>query len=197
MFKSQTYTRWIIRITFATFLAAVLIGFCAVLPAQSEPQNKAVSPKVLALVKKANQLTLSEKTALISLLTKEAKPEAVELSKSGPYTSLIVDARGLNIRRSISPKIRKADGTEVWGTLDVTPTYAIETGVASFVTNMQSAQECSRRGDNPLIVKANGAYIWKGNRSPIVSDKDAALIKEENAKTKFGDKCKVIFVIDK
>lgn len=183
----------IIKIIFAAFAATVLAGFLA-FPAYSD---EAASPKVIALAEKANQLTPSEKAALISLITKETRPEAAVVRKPGPYTSLIVDARGLNVTRCISPKVYKADGSEVWGTLDVTPDYAIQTGICAFVKDMESAQKCERCGNNPLIVKAEGAYIWKGNRSPVVSEADAALIKEENAKTKFGDKCKVIFLIDK
>lgn len=117
-------------------------------------------------------------------------------AQKGPFTSVIIDTRGYSISRAISPKIRTTDGSEVWGTLPVTPDFAIETGIVSYVNSMEMARKSSRCGDNPLILKAIGRAGGKAMCDPVISDEDAKLAKSENAKTKFMDQCKVIFIVD-
>lgn len=114
----------------------------------------------------------------------------------GPFTSLIVDTRGCSIARALSPKIRRADGSEVWGTLPVTPDFAAETGIACYVTSMEAARKNGRCGSNPLVVKAVGRAGKLVMCDAVVSDADASLILDESVKTGFLDQCKVVFVID-
>jgi len=124
----------------------------------------------------------------------EPTPAAQE--QQGPFTSLVVDARGFNVARAISPKIRQADGSEVWGTTRVSPEFAIEKGIVSYARTMETARSSGRCGDSPLMVKAIGRAGGKAMCDAVISDEDAALILAENAKTKFLDQCKVIFIVD-
>ena len=117
--------------------------------------------------------------------------------QAGPFTSLIVDTRNLKVMTCMSPKIRRNDGSEVWGTIPVSPDFAIETGIVGYVADMESARKNNRSGDNPLIIKAIGRAGGAAMCDAVISDEDAKLILDENSKSKICDKCNVIFVIDK
>ena len=114
--------------------------------------------------------------------------------QEGPFTSVIIDTRGYDVLRAICPKIRKSDGTEVWGTVDVSADFAIEEGIAAYAKTLESARDCRRCGDNPLIISVIGRAGGKAMCDAIISNEDAVLMLDENKKTKFLDKFNVIFV---
>lgn len=114
----------------------------------------------------------------------------------GPFTSVIVDCRAYNVQRAMSPKIRRADGSEVWGTVRVDPDFVNETGILSYARNIQMARGCSRCGSNPLIVRAVGRAGGAAMCDVVITDEDAARLLAENGKTKFLDQLKVIFLVD-
>lgn len=120
-----------------------------------------------------------------------AKPSTDE-----PYTSVIFDTTGYLLDRCMSPKVRRADGSEVWGTMKIDQNILIERGIASYATSMSSALKNSRCGDNPLIIRAIGKAGGRFNSDPVISDRDAQLLIEENAKSGFLDKLNVIIVKD-
>jgi hypothetical protein len=116
--------------------------------------------------------------------------------KPGPYTGLVVDGRGLDLQRSMQPKILRRDGTEVWGTLYVTTELVQSTGIVGFLPTLEAATDPSywRSGTNPLIIRAVG----RGGRykaDAVIENADAELVLAENAKTKFLDGFKVVFVV--
>ncbi|MBI2297954.1 MAG: hypothetical protein HYU66_03205 [Armatimonadetes bacterium] len=115
---------------------------------------------------------------------------ATPARKPGPYTGLIVDARGFDLMSSMSPKIVRKDETEVWGTVHVSTQFVLQNGIVGWVPNLESAK---RSGDNPLIIRAIGCHgSFRAN--PIVGDDDADLILKENAKSKYLDTFKVCIV---
>jgi hypothetical protein len=114
----------------------------------------------------------------------------------GPFTSLIVDTRGYDVRRSMSPKIRRLDGTEVWGTLADIPEDIMENGLVAYVKTMDDALANDRAGRNPLTAIAVGRAGGKAMADTVVSDDDATFILNENKKTQFLDKFNIIFVTD-
>lgn len=114
--------------------------------------------------------------------------------QKGPFTSVIIDARGFGIVRDMSPKVRRADGSEVWGTLKTAPDYVIETGIVSYVKTMEAAKKSSRCGDNPFLIKATQKAASAFDA--VISDDDAKRLLEENSSSKFLEKCKVVFLID-
>lgn len=112
------------------------------------------------------------------------------------YTSLIVDARGLGVERCMSPKIRRPDGREVWGTVRVNLDWLIEHGIVVYGLTMADARQHPRAGDNPLIVRAVGRAGGRFNSDAVVSDEDAERILAANAHSGFLDRYRVIFVVD-
>ena len=77
------------------------------------------------------------------------------------YTGVIIDARGRNVERGMSPKIRRTDGSEVWGTLSVSPDFVIENGIAAYAHSVAEARKKRRVGSNPLVIRAQGRYVRK------------------------------------
>lgn len=116
--------------------------------------------------------------------------------QKGPFTSVIIDTRGYNVARAISPKIRTADGSEVWGTLPVTPDFAIDTGIVSYVNSLDAAKKSSRCGGKPLMLKAVGRAGGRAMCDLVIADTDAEFLRSESGKTKFLEQCKVIFIVD-
>ncbi|MEN6358129.1 MAG: hypothetical protein ABFD83_13720 [Armatimonadota bacterium] len=129
-----------------------------------------------------------------SITTESAKVELAKPSEPGrPYTSLIIDASGMTLKRCMSPKIRQSDGTEVWGTVKFDMDFLEDHGIVVYVKSMEDAKKNDRCGSNPMIVKAL-RVDGKADSDPIIADEDAKLLLEENSRGKFLDKFDVIFL---
>ena len=134
------------------------------------------------------------------ILKPDAKPAQQETSaispSTGPYTSLIIDCTGYKLDRCMSPKIRRADGSEVWGTVKADYDFVEECGIVVYATSLEEAKKNSRSGSNPLILKATGRAGGKFYSDPVITDADASLLLAKNAQSGFLDKYNVIFVKD-
>ena len=123
------------------------------------------------------------------------EPGLTPLSENGPFSSVIVDCRGLGINAVMSPKLFDTTGREVYGTVRVSPEYAIETGIASYPRSMAEALASSRAGSHPLIVRA----IRAGDRNrfnPVISMEDADRILAANNRDHFLERTAVVFLVD-
>ena len=208
--RSTTISHVGMRLSLIPVMALLLVFLLAV-PSKSAEKAAKPDPIRAAIIDKIKNTESLETLIRIAAILDESKPayrvelaqltttktESVSAPAHGDYTSLIIDARGLDMQRTISPKLLRADGSEVWGTMSVTPDFAIEVGIASFTTGMEDAKQNKRAGSNPLVVKAVGAVPQGAMKMPFISNEDAALILAENARSKFADNCKVIFVVDR
>lgn len=107
----------------------------------------------------------------------------------GNFTGLIVDCRGLGLRPVMSPVIRNADGTPIYGYKNLDSKKVIHNGMAGYARDMADAR---RAGSNPLIVRAVALENHNGN--PVVSTADANRILIENRASGFLDNCAVVFI---
>lgn len=117
--------------------------------------------------------------------------------RSGHYTSVIIDARGLGLERSMSPRIRRKDGSTVYDGGDCTPDFAIEKGVVGYACRMSAAREMDRAGSRPLIIEAKDRYDQPLSGDPLISDEDAEFLARAGRRDGFFKKFNVIFLIDK
>lgn len=148
-------------------------------------------------IKLSNHQTIKpDKDALASSRPSDPNAEPPAPEQVGPFTSLIIDARGYGVLRAISPKIRKLNGDEVWGTVIASPDYAIENGIVAYAQSEDTARACDRCGKTPLYVKAVGRAGGKALCDVIISDESAKRVLGENSRTSFLDEYKVIFIID-
>ncbi len=113
-----------------------------------------------------------------------------------PYTSVIIDATGFGLERCMSPKIRRADGSEVWGTVKVDPDFVEEHGIVGYAKTLDEAKKSDRCGSNPMIIKATALAGGAFHSDPVISNADADLLLAENKLGKFLDKFNVIFIKD-
>lgn len=123
-----------------------------------------------------------------------SKPPSADNRGSG-YTSLIVDTSGLNIKRSMCPRVLRPSGDVAYNGENAPIDRIEEFGVVAYVKSLDDANQVPRCGLRPLIVTATGAFGTR-NWDVVVSDEDADRILEENKKSKFLDNLNVIMVID-
>ena len=116
--------------------------------------------------------------------------------ESKPFSGLIIDASGYRIDRSMSPKIRKPDGSEVWGTVRGNWDMLQESGIVAYATSLAQAKSNKRAGSNPLIIRASGRAGGRFYCDVVLTDSDAELLLAENGKSQFLDSFKVLFVKD-
>ncbi|MBN2410455.1 LPP20 family lipoprotein [candidate division KSB1 bacterium] len=113
----------------------------------------------------------------------------------GVYTGLVIDAKGLGIRPAMAPKIVDESGQEIYGSKYVSRDWAVKIGMVGYDKDVTRAKSNDRVTNNPLIVK--GLKASGANKADIVvSNNDAALIRNTTANQNFLDKCKVMFIVD-
>ncbi|MGC8783954.1 MAG: hypothetical protein ACP5RN_06175 [Armatimonadota bacterium] len=140
----------------------------------------------------------SEPSAPLPVVTKSvAQPApAPPPVASNTYTGVIIDTRGLGLRPAMSPKIRRQDGSEVWGTVNASQEFVIEQGIVAYAKTLEEAKANRRAGSNPLILRAVGYAKTPGRCDPVLSDNDVRLLLTANEASGFLNEYRVIFVVD-
>jgi hypothetical protein len=108
---------------------------------------------------------------------------------------MVVDARGIQARPAMSPRIFDEDGKEVYGSANVDRQYAVEQGMSGYARDLNAAQSNQRVTANPVTVKAlrtSGA----GRSDLIISNADAQQIRNSAETMTFMKKCRVMVVLD-
>ena len=111
------------------------------------------------------------------------------------YTGLVIDARGLGVLPSMSPKIYDVTGNEVYGTMIVDPDFVIEQGIAGFAESVETAVEEGIVGGNPMVVRAISLAEDPSRGSVVVRDNDAVRILAANVKSAFFNNYKVAIIM--
>lgn len=125
----------------------------------------------------------------------ESHPTHPALPTHG-YTGVIIDARGLGLQPSMSPRIRDAYGNTLWGNLNVAPEVAIEYGVAGWARTQHELSHpalVQRLGVNPLWLRASGVQ-GAGRNEVILAPHDAERLIQENARSGFLERLAVVFL---
>lgn len=138
---------------------------------------------------------LPPRRAPIPPLAPGREPGPTPASDPGPFTSVIVDCRGLRVSAVMSPKLYDTTGREIYGTVRVSPDYAIETGIVAYPRSMAEALRGSRAGAHPLIVRAV-RVADKHRFNPVISLEDADRILAANSRDGFLPRTAVIFLVD-
>ncbi|MEM0337927.1 MAG: hypothetical protein QW683_08440 [Candidatus Caldarchaeum sp.] len=123
-------------------------------------------------------------------------PPSVRSNPARPYTGVIIDARGLGMLPCMSPKIRREDGTEVWGTLQVSPEVAIEYGIAAWLQKEDDLKHPNiqkRIGSNPMFIRARGIAGAKRGDA-VLTNEDTERLLKANQGTRFLEKMAVVFL---
>jgi hypothetical protein len=124
----------------------------------------------------------------------EAPPPAPALGGE-VFTGLVVDARGIQARPAMSPRIIDENGQEVYGSMIVEREYAVQQGMSGYARDLTAAQSNARVTNAPLSVK--GLKTEGAGRSDIViANADAAKIRSAGDNMSFLKKCRVMIVLD-
>ncbi|HOG07836.1 MAG: hypothetical protein M0P04_01365 [Syntrophales bacterium] len=127
-----------------------------------------------------------------------APPEPAAPAPAAPpevFTGLVIDARGLQARPAMSPKILDESGKEVYGSLNVDREYAIQQGMSGYARDLNAAQSNARVTNNPVSLK--GLRTEGPGRSDIViSNADANKIRGAAENLSFLKQCRVMIVLD-
>lgn len=123
----------------------------------------------------------------------EVKSETISepIKKTDGYTGVIVDCRGLGLKRAASPVIRSESGKVIYGDKDLDFDKINEIGMASYATDIN---DVARAGSKPLMVKAKSLHNF--NCNPVLSDADAQRIVFANSIDDFLKDLSVVFLTD-
>ena len=126
----------------------------------------------------------------------DLRPDVIRITEKGPYTGLIVDARTLDVRMAIIPRILTPSGLQIYG-LKSTPNYTeTDHGLVYYVRDLDEAKALKWLvGDRPLIIKAI-AVKGKNRSDVVVDDAYAAAILASNKRDQFLKLSKVVFITD-
>ena len=132
----------------------------------------------------------------------EKRPEATPpVPPAGPapsgdvFTGMVVDARGLQARPAMAPKVLDENGKEVYGSMNVDKEFAVQQGMSGYARDLTAAQSNPRVTNNPVSVK--GVKTEGPGRAVIViSHADADKIRGAADNMTFLKKCRVMIVLD-
>ena len=128
-------------------------------------------------------------------------PEPVVSAPAAPsapptvYTGLVVDARGIQARPAMSPRIFDEDGKEVYGSANVDREYAVSQGMSGYARDLTAAQSNERVTNSPITVKGLRTG-GTGNADIVISNTDARQIRASAENASFMKKCRVMIVLD-
>ncbi len=122
-------------------------------------------------------------------------PAASPVSGSEVFTGLVVDARGIQARPAMSPRIIDENGQEIYGSMNVEREYAVQQGMSGYARDLTAAQSNPRVTNNPISVK--GLKTEGAGRSDIViANAESERIRAGADNQGFLKKCRVMIVLD-
>jgi hypothetical protein len=130
----------------------------------------------------------------------ESVPAPVVKASESPlvpvvYTGMVVDARGIQARPAMFPRIFDQDGKEVYGLANVDREYAEKQGISGYTRDLTTAQSNQRVGANPITVKT--VRISSAAKSDIIiSNADAQKVRSSAESASFLKRGKVMIVLD-
>jgi hypothetical protein len=129
----------------------------------------------------------------------EKKPEAVPPAPPAPsgdiFTGMVVDARGLQARPAMAPKVLDENGKEVYGSMNVDKEFAVQQGMSGYARDLTAAQSNPRVTNNPVSVKGVKTD-GPGKSDIVISNADADKIRGAADNMTFLKKCRVMIVLD-
>ena len=140
-------------------------------------------------------------------VAKKDFPQATEeISVAGNYTGLIIDCGDLELNPVLLPTIQNSESETIYGYENLDYEKVVERGMIGytnkpeknltalnyFLSTAYAANNSSRAGNNPLVIKASA--LTEKNTCPVVSKSDANKILAENQASHFLDNGAVVFL---
>ncbi len=158
--------------------------------------SQLVLPKVIKQIESVRPISTSSSTSPGKQSESETNGvSTVNDTKSGPYTGMIVDVRGLSVTPCLAPRVCDENGQEVFGPAYASREFAVQNGMTGYVSDMNAATRSPRVADRPLILKGLRAGGIDGT-DIIVSNTDAARLRSDFENLAFLRQCRVVIVMD-
>ncbi|MBN2403636.1 MAG: hypothetical protein JXN64_14760 [Spirochaetes bacterium] len=120
-------------------------------------------------------------------------PARAEIPISTPYSGLIIDCRGLEVKPMLFPAIYSDTGLEIYGRNYIDSSFAVKGGMASYCYTENQALTDRRAGEHPYLSVAMKSL----NSCPVLLGKDVRRIFSSQITINNLKKCRVILIIDK
>jgi len=111
------------------------------------------------------------------------------------FTGMVIDARGIQARPAMSPKIMDEAGQEVYGSMLVDREFAVQQGMTGYARDLAAAQSNPRVTNNPVTVKGVKTD-GPGRANIVISNEDAGKIRGAADNLSFLKKARVMIVLD-
>ena len=152
-----------------------------------------ILPKEIKQVESIRPIPPVHKELLPLIVKKPSAPAPKPVSEV--FTGMVIDARGINARPAMAPKILNENGEEVYGSAYVSREFAVQQGMSGYAKDLTAAQSNPRVTNSPLTVK--GLRTEGHGRSDIViSNADASKLRSASEHLSFLKKCRVMIVVD-
>ncbi|MEA3415497.1 MAG: hypothetical protein U9R02_04960 [Thermodesulfobacteriota bacterium] len=152
-----------------------------------------ILPKEIKQVESIRPIPPVHKEPLPPIVKKPSAPAPKPVSEV--FTGMVIDARGINARPAMAPKIINENGEEVYGSAYVSREFAVQQGMSGYAKDLTAAQSNPRVTNSPLTVK--GLRTEGHGRSDIViSNADASRLRSASEHLSFLKKCRVMIVVD-
>lgn len=122
-------------------------------------------------------------------------PVTMNKTSRKTYTGLVVDARGLDVRPVMVPKIIDENHQEVYGSAFVSREYAVQHGMSGYGKNIENTIHNRRVADHPLVVKGLRA-VGSGHCQIVISNADASKLRSTSESLSLLKECRVVIVVD-
>ncbi|TGN08312.1 hypothetical protein [Leptospira ilyithenensis] len=164
-----------------------------------EKETYDFQPKKNILESKAS-LHLATKQGLLAYLPMEYGTEEIPVFNESvlpvAFSGLVVDARHLDLRQSLFPKIQSDRGLDIYSPVYVKESYAIETGYVIYRTDNNERYLEKRVGKNPFFVLALGLAGKNQTDLILPSDEVAKLLSHPDSRKNLT-RCKVMILVSK
>ncbi|MEN6321446.1 MAG: hypothetical protein ABFD82_22205 [Syntrophaceae bacterium] len=122
-------------------------------------------------------------------------PPVTPAPSAAVYTGMVIDARGLQARPAMSPKVVDENGKEVYGSMNVDREYAVQQGMSGYARDLTAAQSNPRVTNNPVSIKGVKSE-GPGKSDIVISNADAEKLRGASDNQLFLKKCRVMIVLD-
>jgi len=116
-----------------------------------------------------------------------------DMNISTLYTSLVIDARGLNIKPMLLPVIYNENGLEVYSKDFISADEAVKHNAVAYVYNEKDGIRHKKAGKRPYFCVA----LKSLNGSPVISDDDIKRVFSDKKNLDYLRKCRVVFILDR
>jgi len=158
--------------------------------------SSAILPVHLENVRKVGiAYEISRENAPSSTPSTSSQPMKKDVPTGVVYSGLIIDARGLNVKPALYPKVLTEKNKVIYDISIAEPNATIEEGLCSYRKSLDAAKSLKRVGPNPLIVKAIG-ISGKHGADLVISEEDTGKILMAAEKEKILSEAKVAIVVD-